>query len=254
MWTNAGASVQSGSRPRDKENARQECLEASARGSWPRTCEISSNRKGASRMIAQQADAEEFMNTSETAMAQSGLQAQGAELPARRRAAAPLHGDDRRRRGVPDRRPGLQDVPGDAGHLEGDPVDRPGRSGDRPGAAGAVRATATGSCCGGSSASASCWCFRSARVGILHHPQGGGPAATRSPASSAASATTGWGRRRPSLRKGDELQEFYLAFREMHQALRARVEDDVRVLEERASRPSRRRPRRRAPCHAERAR
>ena len=30
MWTNAGASVQSGSRPRDKENARQECLEASA--------------------------------------------------------------------------------------------------------------------------------------------------------------------------------------------------------------------------------
>jgi len=32
MWTNAGASVQSGSRPRDKENARRECLEASARG------------------------------------------------------------------------------------------------------------------------------------------------------------------------------------------------------------------------------
>jgi hypothetical protein len=32
MWTNAGASVQSGSRPRDKENARKECLEASARG------------------------------------------------------------------------------------------------------------------------------------------------------------------------------------------------------------------------------
>jgi hypothetical protein len=33
-----------------------------------------------------------------------------------------------------------------------------------------------------------------------------------------------------SLRKGDELQEFYLSYREMHQALRARLEDDVRVL------------------------
>lgn len=33
-----------------------------------------------------------------------------------------------------------------------------------------------------------------------------------------------------SLRKGDELQEFYSAYREMHQALRARVEEDVRVL------------------------
>jgi hypothetical protein len=33
-----------------------------------------------------------------------------------------------------------------------------------------------------------------------------------------------------SLRKGDELQEFYSTFREMHQALRARVEEDVRVL------------------------
>jgi hypothetical protein len=32
MWTDAGASVQSGSRPRDKENARRDCLEASARG------------------------------------------------------------------------------------------------------------------------------------------------------------------------------------------------------------------------------
>ena len=32
------------------------------------------------------------------------------------------------------------------------------------------------------------------------------------------------------LRKGDELQDFYIAFREMHQAVRARVEDDVRVL------------------------
>jgi hypothetical protein len=30
LWTNAGASVQSGSRPRDKENARRDCLEASA--------------------------------------------------------------------------------------------------------------------------------------------------------------------------------------------------------------------------------
>jgi hypothetical protein len=29
-WTNAGASLQSGSRPRDKENARRDCLEASA--------------------------------------------------------------------------------------------------------------------------------------------------------------------------------------------------------------------------------
>lgn len=33
-----------------------------------------------------------------------------------------------------------------------------------------------------------------------------------------------------SLRKGDELQEFYTAFREMHQALRERTEDDVRVI------------------------
>jgi hypothetical protein len=33
-----------------------------------------------------------------------------------------------------------------------------------------------------------------------------------------------------SLRKGDELQEFYTAYRDMHQALRARVEEDVRVL------------------------
>jgi hypothetical protein len=33
-----------------------------------------------------------------------------------------------------------------------------------------------------------------------------------------------------SLRKGDELQEFYLAYRDMHQALRGRVEEDVRVL------------------------
>jgi hypothetical protein len=30
MWTSAGASLQSGSRPRDKENARKDCLEASA--------------------------------------------------------------------------------------------------------------------------------------------------------------------------------------------------------------------------------
>ena len=30
MWTSAGASLQSGSRPRDKESARHDCLEASA--------------------------------------------------------------------------------------------------------------------------------------------------------------------------------------------------------------------------------
>jgi hypothetical protein len=30
MWTNAGASLQSGSRPRDKDSARRDCLEASA--------------------------------------------------------------------------------------------------------------------------------------------------------------------------------------------------------------------------------
>jgi len=34
----------------------------------------------------------------------------------------------------------------------------------------------------------------------------------------------------PTLRKGDELQEFYGTFREMHQALRARVTEDTRVL------------------------
>jgi hypothetical protein len=33
-----------------------------------------------------------------------------------------------------------------------------------------------------------------------------------------------------SLRKGDELQEFYSAYRDMHQALRARIEEDVRLL------------------------
>jgi nitrogen fixation/metabolism regulation signal transduction histidine kinase len=33
-----------------------------------------------------------------------------------------------------------------------------------------------------------------------------------------------------SLRKGDELQDFYLAFREMHQAIRERTEEDVRAL------------------------
>jgi hypothetical protein len=34
----------------------------------------------------------------------------------------------------------------------------------------------------------------------------------------------------PSLRKGDELQDFYSSFREMHQSLRDRTEEDVRVL------------------------
>ena len=33
-----------------------------------------------------------------------------------------------------------------------------------------------------------------------------------------------------NLRKGDELQEFYCAFKEMHTSLRARAEDDVRIL------------------------
>jgi hypothetical protein len=33
-----------------------------------------------------------------------------------------------------------------------------------------------------------------------------------------------------SLRKGDELQDFYSAFRDMHEAIRARTDDDVRVL------------------------
>ncbi|HEX4405249.1 MAG TPA: hypothetical protein VH560_10505 [Polyangia bacterium] len=33
-----------------------------------------------------------------------------------------------------------------------------------------------------------------------------------------------------NLRKGDELQEFYGQFREMHISLRARAEDDVRIL------------------------
>jgi hypothetical protein len=38
-----------------------------------------------------------------------------------------------------------------------------------------------------------------------------------------------------SLRKGDELQEFYGSFRDMHQALRAKVDEDVRVLAEAVS-------------------
>ena len=33
-----------------------------------------------------------------------------------------------------------------------------------------------------------------------------------------------------TLRKGDELQEFYGSFRDMHQALREKVEEDVRLL------------------------
>jgi hypothetical protein len=33
-----------------------------------------------------------------------------------------------------------------------------------------------------------------------------------------------------NLRKGDELQEFYGAFKEMHSAIRTRAEDDVRVI------------------------
>lgn len=33
-----------------------------------------------------------------------------------------------------------------------------------------------------------------------------------------------------SLRKGDELQEFYSSFRDMHLALRAKVEEDVRTI------------------------
>lgn len=32
------------------------------------------------------------------------------------------------------------------------------------------------------------------------------------------------------LRKGDELQDFYTSFREMHEAVRGRVEEDVRVI------------------------
>lgn len=35
-----------------------------------------------------------------------------------------------------------------------------------------------------------------------------------------------------TLRKGDELQDFYGSFRDMHLALRAKVEDDVRLLGE----------------------
>lgn len=35
-----------------------------------------------------------------------------------------------------------------------------------------------------------------------------------------------------SLRKGDELQDFYAAFRDMHQAIREREQQDVRVLTE----------------------
>ena len=34
----------------------------------------------------------------------------------------------------------------------------------------------------------------------------------------------------PGLRKGDELHDFYMSFREMHQAMRERVEEDVRVI------------------------
>jgi hypothetical protein len=33
-----------------------------------------------------------------------------------------------------------------------------------------------------------------------------------------------------SLRKGDELQDFYSSFREMHQAIRSRTEEDIKIL------------------------
>ena len=36
----------------------------------------------------------------------------------------------------------------------------------------------------------------------------------------------------PSLRKGDELQEFYASFLDMHQALRERTEEEARILGE----------------------
>ena len=125
---------------------------------------------------------------------------------------------------------GYQDVPGDARHLEGDPVDRAGRSGDRRRScsrssrssdrdravgdhrlrrrAGAVDQRASASC------SRTRWRGRS----------------TRSPASSAASATTGWARRRRSCARATSCRTSISSFREMHQAVRARVEEDVRVL------------------------
>jgi hypothetical protein len=34
----------------------------------------------------------------------------------------------------------------------------------------------------------------------------------------------------PPLRKGDELQEFYGSFRELHQALRERTEEDIQII------------------------
>lgn len=39
----------------------------------------------------------------------------------------------------------------------------------------------------------------------------------------------------PGLRKGDELQDFYSSFREMHQSVRDRVVEDVRVLSDAVS-------------------
>ena len=162
-------------------------------------------------------------------MAQTCVQAQGPELPARRRAAAPLHGDDRRRRDLPDGRPGLRmyQATRDISKVilwTGlvDPA-------TAAGAAVAVRAK------------------RSDRA-VGHHRlrRRAGAVDRRASASCITHKVAGplykissfFGRVRdnrlgpapPSLRKGDELQEFYSSFREMHQAVRARVEDDVRVL------------------------
>ena len=91
MWTNAGASVQSGSRPRDKENARQDCLEASARGLGEDLVEFPEGTRGLveCRDEGGSGGVHEHQRNSHAA---TGVQAQGQELPDRRRSSAALHG------------------------------------------------------------------------------------------------------------------------------------------------------------------
>ena len=188
------------------------------------------------------------MNTSEAAVGAAPIQAQGPELPARRRAPAPLHGDHRRGRDIPDRGARLQDVPGDPGHLEGDPVDRPGR----PASAQELQSQFSNSdkvVLWGIIGFGVVLVLSISAVGILITHKVAGPlykidepvrAGPRQP------ARTGPGRLAQGRRAAGLLQ----GFREMHQAVRSRVEEDVRVLGAALWRRSRRRRTRGRPCSA----
>ena len=180
-------------------------------------------------MEIRNADREGAMNTSEAAAARPAVQAQGAQLPARRRAAAPLHGDDRHRRDVPDRGPGVQDVPGDARRsrsviLWTSLVDPASAEELQAQFANSDRVVLWGIIGFGDRAVLSI-----SAVGILITHKVAGPLYKISSLFGRVRDNR-MGPAPAGLRKGDELQEFYTAFREMHQAVRERVEEDVRVL------------------------